>query len=622
MNFLYYNSRDELFKSPYGAIAEGGYIRFRLRLPKDCGVWYAFLLLNRDGEEQQRVEMTFEWHDADSLYYKCDIAPSSGLYWYSFCYETENDCRKISKSGNSCILGDGDAWQLTVYNADFKTPDNFRGGIIYQIFPDRFYRSENAKINAPQDRFLRDDWGAQPAYLQNGEKCNLGTDFFGGNLAGITEKIAYLKSLNVTVLYLNPIFLASSNHRYNTADYEVIDTVLGCEQDFVKLCETAHKNGIKVILDGVFSHTGDDSKYFDRYGKNTAVSGAAQSKDSPYYSWYKFTEWPHKYHSWWGIETLPEVIEEDESFKEYICGENGILRKWLRLGADGWRLDVADELPDEFLDALRTAVKSENPNALILGEVWEDASNKISYGYRRRYFGGQQLDSVMNYPFATAIVSFVKNGNSEELLNTVQAISENYPPQVLAVMMNHIGTHDTARILTVLGFDGVAGNREWQAHQALNNDEYNKAVKRLYAAAVLQYTLVGIPSVFYGDEVGVEGWADPFCRACYPWGAENTDILHFYTQLGKLRADCLALKETAFKTIFCADGAIAYIRYCENDELLVAVNCAPNEIVIQTPRKFDNPTALLGTPPSNGAVRLSQYGFSVIKIDKNNNDEA
>lgn len=605
-----------MFKSPFGAIADGRFVRFRLRLPKDCGVWHVYLLMKRDGEEEIRTEMSFEWHDNDSLYYSCDIKPSVGLYWYRFVYETENNGFVISKGADSLgVLGNGKPWQLSVYGADFKTPDWLRGGVIYQIFPDRFNRSNKPHVGVPEKRFLRSDWGGQPAFTQNGDPCSLGNDYFGGDLNGIIEKLDYLKSLGVTCIYLNPIFFASSNHRYNTVDYEKIDPLLGDEKDFSELCKQAHKRNIRVILDGVFSHTGDDSKYFDRYGehRNEAL-GAAQSKKSPYFSWYKFTEWPHKYHCWWGIETLPEVNDDDESFTEYICGENGILRHWLRLGADGWRLDVADELPDIFLDKLRKAVKAEKSDAFILGEVWEDASNKISYGVRRRYFAGEQLDSVMNYPFATAIVDLVKSGNSKSFFETVEALSENYPPQCLSLMMNHIGTHDTARILTVLGFSGTAGDRAWQAHQSLSENELEIALKRLRLAVALQYTLPGVPSIFYGDEAGTEGWADPFCRACFPWENENEKLTAFYKKLGKMRKDCEALKNGRFEPVYCGDGAVAYIRHCQKDTLLVAVNCTHIQQGFKIAAKFQNAEVLFGNAVCEGYLSVEPQDICILHL--------
>lgn len=578
--FCYFDSRDKMCCSHTGAIQEDEYMRLRLRLPCDCGVWHAFLLLTKDGEDTVWHEMEFEFQNGGALYYKIDLKLNTGLYWYRFCFETEWSQNFITKTNGSRGFGDGGgSWQKSVYSKNFTTPDWLTGGIIYQIFPDRFYNSKTEKAEIPKTRWLRDDWGATPEWKQNDPYFCLCNDFFGGDLKGIEQKLDYLESLGVTCIYLNPVFLASSNHRYNTADYEKIDTLLGTEQDFINLCKSAHERDIKIILDGVFSHTGDDSKYFDRY--NEYGNGAAQSKDSPYFNWYKFKNWPYDYHSWWGVATLPEVNEDNPDFLEYICGENGILRYWLRLGADGWRLDVADELPDVFLDRLREAIKAENPDAFILGEVWEDASNKESYGSRRRYFEGRQLDSVMNYPFASAMIDFIRSGNAEALNETVLSILENYPKLSVDTLMNHIGTHDTARILTMLGLQGaIPPSREQQSFFKLTPEQRAKAKLRLKLISVLQYTLPGVPSLYYGDEAGLEGFGDPFCRGCYPWGNEDKELLEHYKFLGEMRKQASVLKDGEYIPLLAQNGVLGFIRENENSKLFVGINTSYNEINI------------------------------------------
>ncbi|MFR6512398.1 MAG: glycoside hydrolase family 13 protein, partial [Eubacterium sp.] len=335
-------------------------------------------------------------------------------------------------------------------------------GIIYQIFPDRFYSSGTEKHDVRPSRVMR-RWGDEPFWREEQMNGIWNNDYFGGDLKGIEEKLLYLANLGVTCIYLNPIFEANSNHRYDTADYEKIDPLLGTEDDLKSLCKTAREQyGFSIILDGVFSHTGCDSKYFNIYSNYDDV-GAYNSKESPYYPWYKFINWPDEYHSWWGIKLLPEVIEETPEYREYICGKNGILRKWLKCGISGWRLDVADELPDVFLDDLRRAVKDENSDAVIIGEVWEDATTKLAYGERRRYLLGEQLDSVMNYPFADAVLNFVKFANADAFIDSVMSIIEKYPPQVTNVLMNHIGTHDTERAITRLAGENCEGyGRHWQ----------------------------------------------------------------------------------------------------------------------------------------------------------------
>ena len=615
LEYINFDSRDRIHKSHFGAIESGKFMRLRLKFPKDAGVWNCYFLYREDSwQEFTWHEMAFEFENGGDLYYKIDIKLDTGLYWYRFAYKTEDEIIFINKEEYhkgyaSC---NDTCFQQTVYSHEIKPPTWLRGGLIYQIFPDRFYFSGQEKKNIPSSRFIRNDWGAQPAWWQNNDSFQLGNDFFKGDLKGVSQKLDYLKDLGVVCIYLNPIFEASSNHRYNTCDYEKIDCLLGNEKDFSELCNEAHKRGMYVILDGVFSHTGDDSKYFDRY--NSFENGACKGENSPYYSWYKFTDFPNKYHSWWGIDTLPEVNEDDPNYLEYICGENGILRKWLRLGADGWRLDVADELPDIFLDRLHTAIKEENPDAFILGEVWEDATNKISYGYRRRYLLGKQLDSVMNYPFATAIISFAKGGTAHNFTETIMSVVENYPKESLDILMNHVGTHDTARVLTVLGSDYCPPNRESQSYHRLNNEERQRGEKLQKLAAVLQYTLPGVPSLYYGDEAGMEGWGDPFCRGCYPWGNENSTLLNFYRELGKVRIEHTAFKSGEFIPL-CNDGnLLVYLRKSENETLLIAANSGNDTVDYYPQVSLKSVRNIFGEKINNGKITLPVSSYSIIKI--------
>ena len=422
----------------------------------------------------------------------------------------------------------------------------------------------------------------------------LNNDYFCGDLRGIEQKLDYLKSLGVTCVYLNPIFEAQSNHRYDTADYEKIDPLLGTEKDFCSLCHSAEKLGIKIILDGVFSHTGDDSKYFNRYSRYDSL-GAYQSKSSPYFGWSKFNESPDDYESWWGIKILPEVIEENPDFIDYITGSNGIARKWLRLGAAGWRLDVADELPDEFLDSFRKAVKEEKTDALVLGEVWEDASNKSSYGKLRRYLLGDQLDSVMNYPFANAVIDFVREANAELFASRVMSIVENYPKEVLDVLMNHISTHDTMRAITALAGESCSfRDRKWQSTHSLDEKDYAYGVRLLKAASAIQFALPGVPTVYYGDEAGMQGYKDPFNRRCYPWGKENPELIEWYKTLGKVRAENPVFQDGRFEILSSVAGCVAFSRKNDSEAILVISNSNPHPITYYVRSEWCNAEDLLG----------------------------
>lgn len=611
-----FNSRKKEYKSQISAIAVDEQVKFRLVVPRCIKCSCARLAVFKDNESTVYYNMFWagmcgESHEYWEIHFS---ATTAGLYFYHFELETPwgNSLVKNVGNGEGDLNAEGTEFQQTVYEKDFKTPDFLKGGLIYQIFPDRFYNSKTPKKNVPESRVMR-KWGEEPYWQESQMNGIWNNDYFGGDLKGVEEKLEYLSGLGVSCIYLNPIFEAHSNHRYDTADYEKIDSLLGDENDLKSLCEKAHGLGISVILDGVFSHTGCDSKYFNMYKRYNTV-GAYNSKSSPYFSWYKFTDYPNGYKSWWGIKLLPEVSEEDEGYREYICGKNGILRRWLRLGISGWRLDVADELPDVFLDDLRKAVKEENENAVIIGEVWEDATNKFAYGERRRYLLGDQLDSVMNYPFADAILNYVKFGNAQAFMSGIMSIVENYPPCVVNVLMNHIGTHDTERALTRLAGESAEGkDRAWQhSHNQLSDYDYLKGISMMKLASLIQYTLPGVPSLYYGDEAGMQGMKDPFNRACFPWDNINKELYKWYKRLGEIRRGCKAFKEGSFEPLYAADGAIAYVRRSEENSVLTAVNNSNSELQIPVGVEWDNSYSFFEFSSKNGILTLPPYQFALL----------
>jgi glycosidase len=424
--------------------------------------------------------------------------------------------------------------------------------VYYQIFPDRFAKAGHVDLGEKLLPYtLRPFDSFQPSAPD-------ASDFAGGNLQGIREKLPYIQSLGVSVIYLNPIFMAASNHRYDTADYRRIDPMLGTEADFEALCRDAHDLGLRVVLDGVFSHTGKNSVYFDSEGHfgGGAVSKGAHSK---YYEWYDFQEFPGKYTSWWGIESLPCVNELCPSYQEYMLGDDGVVAKWLRLGADGFRLDVADELPDEFILALRRRVKAVKPQAVVIGEVWEDASNKVSYGVRRAYFTGGELDGVINYPMRKAILAFAQGADDgSALAETVMTLAENYPAPALDCTMSVLGTHDTERIGTVLP---------------------ERAQRR--CAAFLQFALPGSPVIYYGDEAGLTGGADPMCRLPFPWGREDSSLQALYRQLSRLKNENPALRRGDIHFLQAADGCIRFLRRTEEQAVECGVEQATGEFWVK-----------------------------------------
>ncbi len=561
---------DTAYRFPSGAVPEDTEVRFTLRLPRRMGVSAAYAEVGADGESPSRTLCKWISLDGgDDLYEVTVKFGHPGLYWYSFITVSDKDVLRVCEKGGGEELKPAyDSYvpfQLTVYKKDFTTPQWLKSGVMYQIFPDRFF-SVGRACAPDRGRRLHEGWFEEPDYDNDPMKIT-NSDFFGGNLRGITEKLPYLASLGVTVIYLNPIFESYSNHRYDTGDYDRIDPMLGTDADFSELCGKAREKGIRIILDGVFSHTGADSRYFNKFG-NYPEPGAYQSKNSKYFSWYEFQRYPDRYTCWWGVWSLPCINETDPGFLEYITGQNGIARKYIRLGASGWRLDVADELPDGFLDAFRKAVKEENPDAAVIGEVWEDASNKISYSRRRRYLLGDQLDSVMNYPFRQAVLDFAGNGDSRLFKDRVTSICEHYPSCVLQGLMNMLSTHDTPRAMTVLAGEPWAGkDRRWQHDTGIPPEKFGWGIRLLKFASALQYTLPGIPSLYYGDEAGMQGYGDPFNRCTFPWGKENKELTKWFKILGKLRG-AGGWTSAPLKILYENSGAIAYSR----GELTVAAN--------------------------------------------------
>ena len=568
--------------TPYGAYPHGSVITLEAELPQSLGASAAVLRIARDGEGDRDIPLTFRDARSGTDYYSCTLDTAElcdgdgGLFYYELLFlRGEHTLFTDSVDNLEFTLSERprSRFRLLIYRADFHTPVWFREGTMYHVFLDRFCKGKG-DVTLREGASEHPDWenGIPQFAAKNGDP--LANDlFFGGNLWGVAERLDDLQKMGVTVLYLSPIFEAASNHRYDTADYEKIDAYLGGEAAFTHLATEAHRRGMRIVLDGVFNHTGDDSRYFNRYG-TYGKGGAYQSEKSPYRDWYTFRP-SGDYESWWGIEILPRLNHENRSCRSYFTAPNGIAAKWLLKGADGWRLDVADELSDEFLDEFRKTVKNvSDGEAVIIGEVWENAADKIAYGKRRRYFRGKQLDSVMNYPFRNAVLGLLQRGDTEFFVHVLNEIYASYPREVSDSLMNLLGTHDTPRILTVLG-DETGGEGLTNAElsvKRLSGPKKNRALRLLKIAAALQFTVYGIPSVYYGDEAGLEGYHDPFCRMPYPYGRENPELMRHYRMLGNLRRRHRALQGGNFRFLSHAPGSFLFERERDGDRVLVAVN--------------------------------------------------
>ncbi len=572
---ILFDSKQPQFKSPFGCITPGEACRLNIHVPDTAmATGVQCVICYENGQEAFRMNMTQTRREGHYTVYTGEFSlEQQGLYFYYFNIRKGHGGFRLYKAGDDTNMEAGDLWQLTCIPADFTTPDWAKGAVIYQIFPDRFCKAGQCDLTGKLEPYtVHTHWEEDVDWRPTPQGEVLNNDFFGGNFQGIREKLPYLASLGVNILYLNPISKSFSSHRYDTGDYKTPDPMLGTEADFKALCQDAHALGMKVILDGVYSHTGSNSLYFNKSGAFPGT-GAYRDKNSPYYPWYTFHSYPDVYESWWAFDTLPTVKKLEPSFIDYvITGEDSVLEHWLDLGADGFRLDVVDELPNEFVEILKTHLRKLRPDALLMGEVWEDASNKIAYGVRRRYFSGGVLDSVMNYPYQKAILKFLRGyDQGQELAAGVMTIAENYPAQVLACNMNLLGTHDTPRILTAL-VDEFDGDREELATRYLTPQQRELAMKRLKLATVLQYCLPGSPSIYYGDEAGMEGGKDPFNRRTYPWGREDRELLAHFRYLGTLRREHKALRTGDIQFFSRENGRVGFVRRDGVEQVKIYVN--------------------------------------------------
>ena len=624
-DWLIHNSQLPDFRSPFGAVSCHSAVSIALAVTAGSQPVKVTLRLWHN-EHEEKIPMTATVVKNGYLYYQATVtAPERpGWIWYYFIVEGLDRVWFYGNNQNQ-LGGIGQisfdvppSYQITVYEQGLSTPAWFKDKIIYQIFVDRFANGNADKRveNTPKGSVLHTHWDNNPVYVRDMQTGSiLAYDFFGGNLAGVIEKLPYLQQLGIGVIYFNPIFQAPSNHKYDTADYKTVDAQFGDNELFRVLCAKAAEAGIAVILDGVFSHTGSDSMYFNRSGAYPSV-GAYQSTGSPYYSWYRFKQWPDDYESWWGIETLPNVEELDASYQQFIIEEKGsVVEQWSALGAKGWRLDVADELPDEFIMKFRRKLKQLDPEAILIGEVWEDASRKESYGKLRPYLLGQELDSVMNYPFRRIVLDFLLgNKTAGDTWQALLSLRENYPKHHFYSLMNLIGSHDVPRIVTLLGDEefGAALTTAQQAAKRLSPRQYKKAAARLKAAVLWQMTFPGVPSIYYGDEAGLEGYADPLNRRAFPWGREDRELLTWVCQLTKLRNAHAVLRTGDWIPLAVQDDVLAYMRVISGSRDVFQQERDDNSALVLINRS-DHPVI--------AAVDISQWARSRMLYDMMN-DEA
>ncbi len=603
-----------------GTFEKGSKNRIRCEIPRAVGTVELALELYEESVSRIICSICFDWIEQKLGYdiYEAFLDTSDiqiGLYYFKltlksaygdlFGYKSNSfvEFKKTDKLG--------EPFQITLYDYKFDEPRG-AGGIIYHIFVDRFNRTGNSPIK--ENAIMPEDWSVIPEYPSYPGAPFKNNTFYGGTLDGITEKLDYIQSLGVNTLYLSPIFESVSNHKYDTADYMSVDSMFGGDEALKRLIDAAKEKNISVILDGVFNHTGADSLYFNRYGSYPNL-GAYQSKESVFYTWYDFKDFPNKYTCWWDIEILPRINTDNSECRQFFVGKGGVVDKYAKMGIGGFRLDVADELSDGFIEEIKATLNESNKSSVLYGEVWEDASNKIAYGKRKRYFLGSELDGVMNYPLRNGIINYLNYGKTSLLFYSLYDIIYNAPKRIRDMQMNILGSHDTERILTVLANKNTEGlDNSTLAVFRLSDSERALAKRKLMLAYTILTTVPGIPVIYYGDEAGLEGYSDPFNRMPYPWGAEDDEILSFYRLIGNIRRDNDVYKSGEFILIELSAEHLIFQRCDGEYSYITVINNSFKDMTLSFSSEY---TCLLANVKQSSDCIINAYCAEIIKIKVN-----
>jgi len=573
-------------------------------------------------EDRDRVfayKLKHQKNENGKVYFEGDIPlETRAIYRYYFSYYVNgflNFHKKENIVEKDAIIRD-EMWKMSV---NFDTPDWAKGKIMYHIFVDRFNRGSQEDMILMPRRFIHNSW--EEEMIIGPDKDGIwNNDFFGGDLKGIEEKLDYIQSLGVSILYLSPIVYSQSNHRYDTADYENVDPYAGCNDDLKKLCNAAHERGMKVVLDAVFNHTGNDSKYFNEYGTFDTV-GAYQSFDSIYSSFYKKHYANNKtyYDYWWGMPNLPVCDAYSKEWQEYILGVNGVIDKWFELGIDGLRLDVADELTDDFIEKIRIAVKRNKKDGFILGEVWKNPM-RMKRGY---IDSGKGMDSVMNYPLADALIRYFKYGDVDKLSYIIRDIKNEYPDDTINTLMNFTSTHDITRPINIFGSNEFSPYSEWAWNPNCNDANFCKNYKlsdaqykngrMMYEAYIFALTFMpGILSIFYGDEVGIQGLGNLANRKPFPWGREDNELLTFFRNLTNFRVNNKFLELADLNVLDINKDYFMFERVLDKEKGLFVVNRTSLYKEVSLPNEYETADVTYTLKKSKRDC-LSPYGAIVIK---------
>lgn len=607
--------------TPVGEIEDGRKFKVSIQVPFEVGWIERMKFLAAKGGEKMAIQLSHLKNDYESqivFFEGYAELKNYAIYHICFSFEANRNFRyfkKENKTGDNCISLE-ECWKLSV---GFETPEWAKGANMYHIFVDRFRRGGDEELEPMVRRTIHKEWN-EPVVLGPDNDGNWNIDFFGGNLKGIEESIQYLKRMGITILYLSPIVRSQSNHRYDTADYESIDPYAGTNKALRSLCEAAHRNGMYVILDAVFNHTGNDSKYFNQYGNYDTV-GAFENKESPYWCFYKHY-WDGSKEVvgyWWGMRNLPECDGNSKEWKSYILGEGGIIDQWFDLGIDGLRADVADELTDEFIFGMREAIHRNKPDGFFIGEVWKNPM-RMNRGYLS---SGKGMDSVMNYLFIDSLIRYFKCCDVEKLKNTITEITTEYPEDTIFTLMNFSSTHDISRAIEIFGCDEFQRCGEWawnlqndslewiKAHK-LSKEQYQVGRDRLEAYLFTLTFTPGILSIFYGDEVGLGGIGNLANRAPYPWEKRDKKLLRFVSECLNLRKKESFLKTADWNVISIDAEKFIFERASETKKILVVVSRTHHSVEYQLPEEYQNAEILMAIRADSR--HLNRYGAIAYKL--------
>ena len=606
---------------------DGAKFKVSIKVPMELG-WIERMKFITENKYSRIAHQLHHVKNEDGfVYFEEEVfLDTSALYLYYFSFEANHRfiyLKKENKNNYQSVSKD-EMWKMSV---NFKVPDWAQGKMMYQIFVDRFNRGSKKPPKEMPGRNIHKDWHEDIIVGPNKDYHDLWcTDFYGGDLKGVTEKLDYIKSLGVSIIYLCPIVYSQSNHRYDAADYEIIDPYVGKDEDLKELCDKAHSMGMHIVLDGVFNHTGNDSKYFNEFNTFPEL-GAFQSKESKYFPFYGY--WDNHFWHWWGQSNMPKCDGTSKVWQDYIYGEGGIIDKWFKLGIDGLRLDVADDLTDDFIEGIRRAVKRNKEDGFVMGEVWDNPMSP--FNHRNYLSSGKGMDTIMNYLEMNAIIRYYKYGQNygqpEFLKHILNEIMREYPEETINSLMSFTSTHDISRVLNILGsnefnyqgtwaWNPTSGDNHWyQKDVKLTKEEYERA-KKIYKSYLLALTcLPGTLSIFAGDEIGIQGLGNLCNRRPMTWDNIDYEILNNVKKMGKLRNDNKFLEKAGLKILNINPKTFSFVRKLDNKEAYVLVSRVGTREKVEIPDEYKDGEVIYKIDDSS-KEELSEYGGIVLKKTK------